>query len=747
MSAFNPHIENYYIFQMFRDRVFVEQGIIYLLFLVISSVRVSAATGGLPLSLNFDPPADRVRLDAPLTVRCELSTGDTDSRVQSPVTDGVSMLLHCPIAPWGSFCFLNCKSACADEEPGKCPFIGDFGNVTCQKVVTQEGYIKYEYTIPRLTQRWLTHRDSNEPGFYCRSAGLKTPEVWLTKTKDPPDAKPSVFLPNFQNPPIQRAGPETPALSVDSNRSGPEPNPSREVSFPKNSASSAQSNREADYKGKLNSDAEETIVIQKSDLEAKTAAITREILIVGAIVIVFVSVILNVFCCIRCALIRQYSKTKGPVHMQHLFCMAEEIRNARLVRQVRGGSQPGGAGGGTGVTSSLLVDHWDQSKSDGYRFGHSIPDGSFASGSRILIPNPSITLDPYHTSAGGQSSIIHGSEVIMNSNCAPTGMLISGAFSDTNSNKTAGVDVHTRYMPDGRIATLQSGSAFSLVSAAGMHPNASSSVAGSDRRSKASSLVMAPGQQVVQLWGPAPGQKHLITSVPAGYYIQSHQMEITGSQAMGSDGLGSCLDSTGQPDNSVLEPYQPSSSGISTLRRNSSSNKGPLPGTQDMKGLSSPPNIHQQQQQAITSPDESSVSFTTTAVEPSPMLNRTQPMGLSQPQLTNPALMARLNSSNSNPQLMHNFTPVYALIGTPISHSDSGTGSGSGPLHNGDSQSGLVTASGAVKVQTTSLLENSSATSNGLKKGIITTDNNTSSTTTTTVTDVANINTEFSNSK
>lgn len=253
---------NYLFCRLFTGFDFLGRGFFYLLVLVISSVRVSAATGGLPLSLNFDPPADRVRIDTPLTVRCELSTMDTEARVQGALTDGVSMLLHCPIAPWGSFCFLNCKSACANEEPGKCPFIEDLGNVTCQKIVTQEGHVKYEYTISRLTKRWITQRDASEPGFYCRSAGLKTPEVWLQEASDPPVAKPGVILPDAQQSPNQPVAPATPSGSIE--RPGLESYPSPNMRPPDDTS------RETNHKGKQNGELGETVVIQKSDLEAKS---------------------------------------------------------------------------------------------------------------------------------------------------------------------------------------------------------------------------------------------------------------------------------------------------------------------------------------------------------------------------------------------------------------------------------------------------------------------------------------------
>ncbi|VDP70772.1 unnamed protein product [Echinostoma caproni] len=233
-----------------------------LLFLVISTERVFATRGGLPLSISFDPPADRVRLGAPLTVRCELASVDTGSRVQGPVTDGVSMLLHCPIAPWGSFCFLNCKSACADEEPGKCPFLRDLGNVSCQKIVTQEGLVRYEYKIPRLTKQWLTRREAQEPGFYCRSAGLKTPEVWLTASKDspPPAVKPvpveTHFTPKPDNPPPAEPSKEESVKPRPPAVAGPSADNSVQPAQPK-------------LNGETRNEAEETIVIPKSDLEAK----------------------------------------------------------------------------------------------------------------------------------------------------------------------------------------------------------------------------------------------------------------------------------------------------------------------------------------------------------------------------------------------------------------------------------------------------------------------------------------------
>ncbi|CAL8068155.1 unnamed protein product [Calicophoron daubneyi] len=587
-----------------------------------------------PLSLSFTPSADRVRLGQPLTIRCELNAAD-DQTGKENVENGISMFLHCPVAPWGAFCFQNCKSACSNEAPERCPFEKQLSSVVCRAVVTPNGRVTYEYTVPSLTKEWLGILPSGkraESGFSCKWAGVITPQVWLSQSSEPLPVRPQAVI--SPPPPPPKTDPVRPQITTT-----PKVLPPARVP-----------------------QTEKPAIVTPSEVDERTAAITREILIVGAIVIVFISIMLNIFCCIRCALIRQYSKSKGPVHMQHIFCMAEEIRNARLVRQSR-------------QLWNGTHEQWQQQKLEHCRLQQALHEGSVTGGSGIMVGHPRsmMGLESYN------QSVLLGPDLIMNPSTQ------TAAFSDTNSNTTGGVD---RCTTDARVTTMSSGSAFSLVP----NPNIPWAFTTSDQRNpNVPPMIIVPGPNGLQLQ-PNSSQKQLASAVASFCMQQQQQLaelqqrinvqDVISSQHMGSDGMGSCMGSAGNPDPSILDQYQPSSSGISTMRQNSISREPLLSTTPQMQkgspknhsqSIASPANISQQQL------EESLRQLPKEILLPL-LLNRNQPMGSSQPHLPTMTDINRLNNSNSNPQLMHTTVPSYSLHNASISQSDSGTASGSGQL-------------------------------------------------------------------
>ncbi|KAA3680766.1 uncharacterized protein DEA37_0012388 [Paragonimus westermani] len=572
-----------------------------------------------PLHISFSPPANQARLGAPLTVRCEVSpNSDIDSRT--------SMFLHCPIAPWGAFCFQNCKSACVSEAPGQCPYEKLLGGVTCRTVITQGGQVTYEYTITKLTTEWLgisPRGERSEWGFFCKSAGARTPQVWLSQTVGVDMEEKTL---KETTTPIS-----TTTISTEPGRPPAPLNPNLPV------------------EGTLTEmDRETKIILTPNELNERTNAVLRELLVVGAIIVVFLSFAVNVFCCIRCTLIRQYTKSKGPVRMQHVFCMADEIGNARRGRQALTGDQWTVGSG----------DNWYQKQLEQQRLTHGFREGSFASDSRLLVgPNAHLANTPAFFAIPPE--LLHGAR------------LQGATFSDTNSNTTASVDVHTRSgKEEGPVAApIINGSAFS-VSQGAKHGH-------SERRSKTSSLVLVPGPMGYQLVSAQTSQNPLTAAV-ASYCLQQQQnlnelqhqlnaQEYVLSANLSSDGVPSCVGSVGNPDSAGLEPYQPSSSEISTLRQNGAYGD-PLASMSVLATTSTPSNGRATVIRSINGLASTNLS---------------QLSVTSQPQSQTPTTsVRRLSTSNSNSQMENS---------PNASQSDSGLGSGSGQLssftqqnHNGD---------------------------------------------------------------
>ncbi|TGZ65066.1 hypothetical protein CRM22_006042 [Opisthorchis felineus] len=616
-------------------------------YLVIFTLEDVEATSG-AIKLSFNPASDKVHLGAPLVVRCEHDAG-------SGVDNAASMFLHCPIAPWGAFCFQNCKSACVGEAPGSCPYEKQLGGVTCRTVVTQTGHVTYEYTIQRLTRDWLGTLPSGEHktyGFYCKSAGSQTPEVWLYEGR-----------PEITNHVTVSVKPPMPSgFNLSSKENGITTNKSgRPVS-------------------------RDLPAVIQTALEIHTSAIIRELLVICAIVTVFISVSINVFCCIRCALIRKYSKSKRPPRMQHMFCMATEIHNARVARLM---AQSHGWNDDT--TEALY-------RNPQRRFEQS----SVGSDSRILTPQqlPHVmefaNLYQQHQQLQQQSAI-----------------------SETNSVATANADVHIQSAKNGQIVSpTMTGSAFSIT------PPMNYGLPGAERQARTASMILLQGpdgsHQPVQPHFP-PNQ-HLAAAV-ANYCFEQQQNlkklqeQVIGSEFPpavhpGSDSLGSCQNSMGNPDSSVLEQYQLSSSGMNTLRRGDPTlMMSSQTGQQGVRSsVSHADNI--KPHQALTEQPHPQACLQTPGTQvPVGLLyqapgGRVQLMGSSQPQLGTVPAFARLNNSTSNPTLIHTFVPLVA----GASQSDSGTGSGSGHL----SASGQPAAPSSMEHEEQSVLFCRQAPYNGL---------------------------------
>ncbi|CAH8866747.1 unnamed protein product [Trichobilharzia szidati] len=661
-----------------------------------------------PLTISFNPPADQVLLNEPLIIRCEVNTMNNERLDSSNknILSGYSMFFLCPIAPWGKFCFHNCQSACVGENPGKCPYENELGLVKCRTVVTQEGHIFYEYTIPSLTKPWLglDLSDSKNPsnnnddiagrdnekkkGFSCKTAGLKTPNIQLILAKPPVTTPKPVQLPPLTTQPAKTLTVINPTNKSISDKSG-------------------KLNQDA-VNPKTQEDVNQSIRAINADLKA---ALTREILIVGAVIIVFISVIVNVFCCIRCALIRQYSKTKDRVHMQHLFCMAEEIRNARIVKQINGKGRSY-----RDRLESHQSSHYQQQQQQQQqlRLTNLLHDGSTPGGGSSLLMMNKIQpqVNGYESY---QPSVDYGSEYVTSLNCPVVG------YSDNQSSGLP-ADINLRYLPDGKSGNRQSMSAFSLVH--GQLPmiwpngNNNNNISSDLHRRSISSVQRGGGNSI-----SSHASQQQIAAAVTNFYLQhqQHFMELQNHlnnttaetstvNQIGSEGMGSCFGSIGQPDSSILSDLNviPTNSGGPdsgngdsiitsnlvnnnnspvTMNRSNGNNNNNNSNNVFLKGKSSPSRtsittVNNQSNYLISTDhtfnptNQISANFRNV----SPIVNRSQPIGSSQSQLA--VLMNKLNYTNSsNPQILANMcTNASTPVGTLNSQSDSGAGSGSGKV-------------------------------------------------------------------
>ncbi|VDP40252.1 unnamed protein product [Schistosoma curassoni] len=129
--------------------------------------------------------------------------------------------------------------------------------------------------------------------------------------------------------------------------------------------------------------------------------------------------------------------------MQHLFCMAEEIRNARIVKQING----------KGFNYRDKVGYEQQQQ----HLGTLLHDGHKMNkkGSSLLLMNKIQSQSNGYESY--QPSIDYGSEYLTGLNCP--GFLLN----DNQSSNGLSSDIHLRYLPDGKSGNRQSISAFSIV--------------------------------------------------------------------------------------------------------------------------------------------------------------------------------------------------------------------------------------------------------------------------------------------
>ncbi|CAH8554438.1 unnamed protein product [Schistosoma turkestanicum] len=652
-----------------------------------------------PLTISFNPPADQVLLNQPLIIRCEVHSLNNE-RVDSNkniLTGGYSMFFQCPIAPWGKFCFHNCQSACVGENPDKCPYEKELSLVKCRTAMTDQGYLFYEYTITNLTKSWLGLNNNNHEqidGFSCKTAGLQTPRI------------PLVII----QPPI-----DTLSKTLDLSKTKSIVTPSSSV---KMNANKSLSNEQQDESVQLKNGVNQSMKAINSDIKA---ALTREILIIGAIIVVFISVVLNVFCCIRCALIRQYSKSKDRAHMQHLFCMAEEIRNARIVKQINGKSRS--------FRDKLELEQtYQQQQQPPNHLMNLLHENNNKAG--INGSNNLLFMNKIQPQTNGyesyQPSIDYGSEYLAGLN-AP-GLV----FNDNQSSSTTGLpaDVHLRYLPDGKSGNRQSISAFSLLPnqcpmpwTNGSHGNGAhnnnTAAAAAAAAAAANATIEAHRRSISSLqrhtgnsFASQHSSQQQITAAVTNFYLQHQQHfrelqnhlnstadNVTVNQ-LGSDGMASCFGSIGQPDSSILSEVVNNNQITSNSMHCESMLTGNLINHSPVISIrngnnnillkntltsSNSPLVHANNanQSTYMIPMDSTTNQITNQNFPtnnnnksSPNINRTQPIGSSQSQLV--AFMNRLNYNNNNAQILTNL-PINMSTppgGTLNSQSDSGAGSG-----------------------------------------------------------------------
>ncbi|KAK4467873.1 hypothetical protein MN116_008792 [Schistosoma mekongi] len=526
--------------------------IIFILLKCITSVISSSKSLNIeydtPLTINFIPNSNEVILYKPLIIRCELHALHHNLH-KNVLSNTFSMFFQCPLVTWGKFCFHNCQSACIDNEfNNQCPYSNELNLIQCRKSINQYGYYYYEYTITNLTQIWLptttdntTNKYYNENdkinSFSCKTGGLETPKITLKLSKS-----------IKQTPsPAPTTTPTTINQSI-------------------NLLNTHLINQQnLSIKSKLINQFNESI--HHSDIKI---ALTREILIIGAIIVVLISVVLNVFCCIRCALIRQYSNSKERAHMQHLFCMAEEIRNARLVKQINGK--------GRSYRDKIA----QQQQLHGLT--HLLHDNRGRGNSLLLMNKIQSQSNGYESY---QPSIDYGSEYMTGINCP------GYTFNDNHSSSGLPIDLYQRYLPDGKSGNRQSISAFSLVpgqiplswtngsSSNGINHNTINNEAhhrsiSSIQRTDichgisnnrggggggSNSGICGDGNNSLTSQHSSQQQ---ITAAITNFYLQHQQhflelqnhlnnnLETSTIHQLGSDGITSCFDSIDQPDSSNL---------------------------------------------------------------------------------------------------------------------------------------------------------------------------------------------------
>ncbi|TNN20574.1 hypothetical protein EWB00_003752, partial [Schistosoma japonicum] len=457
-------------------------------------------------------------------------------------------------------------------------------------------------------------------------------------------------------------------------------------------------------------------------------ALTREILIIGAIIVVFISVVLNVFCCIRCALIRQYSNSKERAHMQHLFCMAEEIRNARIVKQINGKGR-----GYRDKIEQQQQQHQQQQQQQQQQL-HGLTNllhDTHGGGSSLLLMNKIQSQSNGYESY--QPSIDYGSEYMPGINCP------GYTFKDNHSSSGVPIDLYQRYLPDGKSGNRQSISGFSLIpgqipiswtngSSNGINHNTINneahhrSISSIQRTDICHGIGNNRGGGVGGVAGGGGGgsfgdgnnslasqhsSQQQITAAITNFYLQHQQhflelqnhlnnnLETSTIHQLGSDGITSCFDSIDQPDSSNLSEinnnhsfninnfdkinYQSiNQSPLISLRNHNNNNlyiKGKLSSSSSPSSLRNSSMIHSinnNNQSSYLIPNDSiinnqlitqfshkpSLSITPNSNNNNNNNNRSQPIGLSQSQLT--ILMNQLQNTTTttNTTTSTTITPI-----------------------------------------------------------------------------------------
>lgn len=168
-----------------------------------------------PLTISFNPPADRVLVDRPLRISCEYTppTSSLLDSIDSVDHTQLSMELYCPFSTGDVFCFQNCQSVCSGQSVRECPNAKDLSLIQCSHRVTNNGKVTVEYIIPQLSPKWISWTLSPtgelNGGFFCKLGLYKTPEVGLIKSVVTPKPKATPAPPPPQPPPTPRKTPTT----------------------------------------------------------------------------------------------------------------------------------------------------------------------------------------------------------------------------------------------------------------------------------------------------------------------------------------------------------------------------------------------------------------------------------------------------------------------------------------------------------------------------------------------------------
>nr|VZI27877.1 unnamed protein product [Spirometra erinaceieuropaei] len=303
-------------------------------------------SSGSPLSISFSQNTEAVVLNEPLTIRCHVNTRLKEAEL---ITRS-SMNFYCPLMNKTTFCFQNCQMFTVCKENGRvsCQRVRGLGDVSCRIVRHEDWQLVYEYTVPRLTADWLASDDPNR-GFSCASAGQSTRTIRLHQRRRLPDTdsmRPAPITTTSTVPPTVASISTTP-VSTGLVASGSAGSAVRRNSQPPHT----QKSPFVEY-------------LDGNPLgRSQMGTITFIALIALAL-----SVFINIFCCIRCVLIRQYISSDTRALMKSCFCMKKEIINGRASRGYSKHSPP---------NSSSPEAHWSTGyPASGGPCFHLLPDAA-----------------------------------------------------------------------------------------------------------------------------------------------------------------------------------------------------------------------------------------------------------------------------------------------------------------------------------------------------------------------------------